>query len=650
MCGIAGLIDHTLTGYGDILMAHAGAMVNAIANRGPDGWDTWADPGAGLALGHRRLAVIDLTPTGAQPMTSADGRWVITYNGEIYNAAEIARLPELAGFAFRGTSDTEVILESVAARGVDRTLVDLNGMFAFALWDRKTRTLHLVRDRLGIKPLFYMADSVSVHFASELKAIAAVAPLGAIDAASIASFFRFGYVPAPHTIFAGIKKLMPGEIVSIDGAGRASHRTYWSLAEVVGQTASSAHGLSDADAKDRLHDLLADSVARQMISDVPLGAFLSGGIDSSTIVALMIAAGKGAVRTFSIGFPELGYNESKYAAAVACHLGADHEELIVTSADALAVVPGLPDMYDEPFADSSQIPTSLVAKLTRRRVTVALSGDGGDELFGGYNRYAFAEKMSSRILSLPVAARGAMAAVINAIPERAVDGLARLLPDHIRPAQPADKMRKLAEVLPYDAKELYLRLVSQCSQPVKLANGVAEHGRGWEPYEPILARGDLLEWMQVLDTATYLPDDILQKVDRASMACALEVRPPFLDHRVVAFAFGLPRRFRVRNGETKWLLRRVLEQYVPRNMFDRPKMGFGVPLADWLRGPLRNWAEDLLDPSRLGGGYVNIEGVRQMWTEHAEGRRNRAYALWTVLMFEAWRRRWAITPPSRLAP
>ncbi|MGI8527153.1 MAG: asparagine synthetase B family protein, partial [Pseudolabrys sp.] len=373
-------------------------------------------------------------------------------------------------------------------------------------------------------------------------------------------------------------------------------------------------------------------------------AFLSGGIDSSTTAALMVAAGKGRVRTFSIGFPDLGFDESKHAAAVARHLGTQHEQLVVSAADALAVVPQLPDIYDEPFADSSQIPTCLVSNLTRRHVTVALSGDGGDELFGGYNRYAFAEKMAARVLSLPRAARGAVAALIKTIPERAVDRFADLLPGRMRPAQPGDKLRKLAEILPYDTQELYLRLVSQCSQPELLANGAAEHARGRGAYDASPSTGGLLEWMQALDTTTYLPDDILQKVDRASMNCALEVRPPLLDHRVVSFAFGLPRRLRVRDGETKWLLRRVLQRYVPRALFERPKMGFGVPLADWLRGPLRPWAEDLLDPVQLGGGYVNIDAARRMWKDHISGRRNMAYALWTILMFEAWRRRWAIAP------
>ncbi len=640
MCGIAGLLDFSLKDRPDELHANARAMIDAIAYRGPDGWDTWADAGAGVALGHRRLAVIDPTPSGAQPMVSYDRRWVITYNGEVYNAAEIARSPELRGRNFRGTSDTEVILESIAARGIDRTLADLNGMFAFALWDRKTRTLHFVRDRLGIKPLFYTTNA-SVRFASELKALAALGPRGIIDAASVASFFRFGYVPAPYTIFSGIRKLMPGEIVSIDGAGRVTRQFYWSLSKTVQDARSLPYDLSDAEAEDQLNELLKDAVAHQMISDVPLGAFLSGGIDSSLVVALMIAAHQGAVKTFSIGFPELHYDESKYAAAVAQHLGADHEQLIVTATDALKVIPSLPTIYDEPFADSSQIPTSIVSTLTRRRVTVALSGDGGDELFGGYNRYVFAEKASAHLNRLPMVVRKALAKAIRSTPESAVELINNLLPRRVRLAQPIDRLQKLAEVLPCDAYQLYLRLISQCSDPAKLANHAPEHPFGWDEYRIIFEAGEFFEWMQVLDTASYLPNDILQKVDRASMACALEVRPPLLDHRIVTFALGLPRNLRIRNGETKWLLRRVLQRYVPKSLIDRPKMGFGVPLADWLRGPLRDWAEDLLDPKRLGGGYVNVGVARIMWTEFLRGKRNGAYALWTVLMFEAWRRRWA---------
>jgi asparagine synthase (glutamine-hydrolysing) len=346
------------------------------------------------------------------------------------------------------------------------------------------------------------------------------------------------------------------------------------------------------------------------------------------------------VRTFSIGFPQLGFDESKHAAAVAHHLGTQHEELIVTAADALAVVPKIPDIYDEPFADSSQIPTYLVSQLTRARVTVALSGDGGDELFAGYNRYAYAEKFAAFVLSMPLAMRRACSGMLDALPAGAIDRLARLAPKGMLPAQPADKLKKLAAILPCDARGLYLRLVSQCPEPARLMPGIEEHAIAWERADG-WDSGNLLNRMQRIDAATYLPDDILQKVDRASMAFALEVRPPLLDHRVVAFAFRLPRRLRIRNGESKWLLRRVLDRYVPRDLVERPKMGFGVPLADWLRGPLRDWAEDMLDPVRFGGGLIDVGAARALWQEHLRGGRNWAYALWTLLMFEAWRRRWA---------
>jgi asparagine synthase (glutamine-hydrolysing) len=376
-----------------------------------------------------------------------------------------------------------------------------------------------------------------------------------------------------------------------------------------------------------------------MIADVPLGAFLSGGIDSSAVVALMVAAKRGPVRTFSIGFPDFGFDESPHARAVAAHLGTVHEELTVTAADALAVVPRLAEMYDEPFADSSQIPTFAISKMTRARVTVALTGDGGDELFAGYNRYTLAAGPLAKLARLPAGLRRAAAAALHAVPDSAADLGARLVPERMRAAQPADKLKKLAEVLRLDGDAVYMRLVSQCPDPSALTHGLSEHPAAmtW----PAGARGGLLERMQFFDTATYLPDDILQKVDRASMAVSLEVRPPLLDHRVVAFAWTLPAHMRIRNGETKWLLRRVLDRYVPRALIERPKMGFGIPLAAWLRGPLRAWAEDLLDPQQLGGGLLDVSAIRRLWAEHLDGRRNWAYALWTILMFEAWRRRWA---------
>jgi asparagine synthase (glutamine-hydrolysing) len=635
MCGIAGLVARK-SGSAD-LARRARGMAEAIAYRGPDGSNVWAE--GGVALAHRRLAIVDLTPAGAQPMTSADGRWVISYNGEVYNAEEIAQ--NLPGLSRRGTSDTEIIVESVAGRGLERTLDDLNGMFAIALWDRASKTLHLVRDRLGIKPLFYAPTPGGAAFASELKSFAAGGLSFDIDTASATSFLRFGYVPTPHSIWRGVSKVRPGEVVSIDSSGCVRSRLYWSLQSVAEQGVRTPFMGDDADAEEALHALLADAVSINMISDVPLGAFLSGGIDSSTIVALMMAAKRGPVRTFSIGFPDFGYDESEYAKAVARHLGTQHEELTVTAADALSVVPMLAEMYDEPFADSSQIPTFAISKLTRARVTVALSGDGGDELFAGYNRYVLAGGNLARIAALPRPLRHAAAGALGVIPEGAVNLLARALPASIRPAMPADKVKKLAQVLKLDGDAVYLRLVSQNADPETLSCGIAEHA----PVMPHLseAAGPLAR-MQLFDTCAYLPDDILQKVDRASMAVSLEVRPPLLDHRVVEFAWSLPRHMLIRGAETKWLLRRVLDRYVPRELVERPKMGFAIPLAEWLRGPLRDWAGDLLESRVLDGGMLDGAAVRQLWGEHVSGRCNWAPGLWTVLMFESWRRRWAAPP------
>lgn len=641
MCGIAGLIERDRIGDAAV-GARAKAMADAIAYRGPDGSGVWSDAQAGIALSHRRLSIIDLTEAGAQPMTSSDGRWVISYNGEVYNAEAIAAQSDMAGIVRRGTSDTEIIVESLARRGLDRTLADLNGMFAMALWDRKERILHLVRDRLGIKPLFYAQVRNGFYFASELKAILAAGLEFEIDPASVTSFLRFAYVPAPHSIYRGVRKLMPGEVVSFGADGTVKRRTYWDLNSVAAAGQGNQFHGSDAEAEEHLNALLSDAVAGQMISDVPLGMFLSGGIDSSTIAALMTAAKRGPVRTFSIGFPDFGFDESAHARAVANHLGTVHQDLVVTANEALGIVPQLAEMYDEPFADASQIPTHAVSKLTRKHVTVALSGDGGDELFGGYNRYGLAEGRLRQLTSLPMPLRRAASAALNAVPESLAEAAARIVPRGMRWSQPADKLKKLAEVLLLDGDDVYLRLVSQYPDPSSLTGGQREHAVRLQWHAE--SRSDnFLERMQLFDTATYLPDDILQKVDRASMAVSLEVRPPLLDHRVVEFAWTLPRRLRVRGGETKWLLRRVLDRYVPRELIDRPKMGFGIPLASWLRGPLRGWAEDLLAPNDLGGGFLDQRAVRQLWSDHIDGGRNWAYALWAVLMFEAWRRRWAST-------
>jgi asparagine synthase (glutamine-hydrolysing) len=635
VCGIAGFV--AAEGAGDY-SARARAMIDAIAYRGPDGSDVWADARAGIVLGHRRLAIVDLTPTGAQPMISADGRWVISYNGEVYNVEAIAADPQMAAVRRRGTSDTEVILESVAHRGIACTLADLNGMFAIALWDRATRTLHLIRDRLGIKPIFYATTPQGFAFASELKGLLAGGFKFDLDPASVTSFLRFAYVPAPHTIYRGVAKLRPGEWLSVAADGMAESRHYWRFEDAALRGMSAPFTGSEAEAEERLHGLLANAVSINMISDVPLGAFLSGGIDSSTVAALMVAARRGPVRTFSIGFPDFGYDESVHAKAVAEHLGTAHEELIVTADDALAVVPKIADIYDEPFADSSQIPTYAISKMTRARVTVALSGDGGDELFAGYNRYVVAAGHLARLSQLPGPVRRAAAGIAEALPRGAAEIAARLAPRALRFSNPSDKLKKLADILRLDGDAIYLRLISQCPDPGELTPGVHEHpiAMSW----PGASGDSLLERMQLFDSVTYLPDDILQKVDRASMAVSLEVRPPLLDHRVVEFAWSLPRAMRLRGNETKWLLRRVLDRYVPRSLIDRPKMGFGVPLASWLRGPLRDWAEDLLAPQRLGGGILDVGTARKLWSEHIGGVHDWSYALWCILMFEAWRRRW----------
>lgn len=635
MCGIAGMfaIDGSLDA--DALARVGAAMADTITHRGPDGQGVWTDDG--LVLAHRRLAVIDLTPAGAQPMLSADGRWAITYNGELYNTEDIRQDLASRGINWRGTSDTEVLLEAVTAWGLERALAAVNGMFAMALWDRHERRLHFVRDRLGIKPLYIGRQGGRIAFASELKALAVLPGfLGEMDESAMAGFVRFGYVPAPRSIWGNVTKVQPGEWISVGADGQMDKRFYWSAVEIACNGLDSPFNGDDTAAVDALESLLTDAVGRQMVSDVPLGAFLSGGIDSSTVAALMCRAQRGPVRTFTIGFAEPGYDEAKHAARVAAHLGTDHTELTVTAADALALVPRLADIYDEPFADSSQIPTHLVSMLTRRHVTVALSGDGGDELFGGYNRYLFSARWGRLLALAPQGARASLAAALRRLPADSLHGLLRYLPG--LPPLAADKLLKVAEILPLDSDGIYRRLVSQIDDITPLVPDVTEPRWQFDA-DPLAGRGDAVDRMQILDTTTYLPDDILTKVDRASMAPALEVRVPLLDHRVVEFAWRLSRGMKIRGGTGKWALRQVLARHVPRELVERPKQGFGVPLASWLRGPLRDWAEDLLDPSRLGAPLAPGP-VRRMWAEHLSGHRNFAYGLWNILMFEAWRRRW----------
>jgi asparagine synthase (glutamine-hydrolysing) len=640
MCGIAGLLDPTLAGQGERLHRIGRAMAGVVAHRGPDGEGVWVDESAGLVLAQRRLAVIDLSPAGDQPMMSADGRWVIDFNGEIYNTAEMMRTPELRECRWRGHSDTEVLLESFARRGIERTLADVNGMFAIALWDRAERTLYLMRDHMGIKPLFVLNEGGRIAFASELKCFSRLERWSPeIDLASLTSYFRFGCVPAPFSIYRGISKLMPGELMIVAQGRAPARRRFWSLAAVAGAGTAQHLDVSDAEAVEMFDRLLRDSVERQMISDVPLGVFLSGGIDSSTVTALMVQAGRGAVRTFSVGSPDLAFDESRHAAPIARHLGTAHTQLTVSADAALEAIPMLPAMYDEPFADSSQIPTYLICKLTRQHVTVALSGDGGDEILAGYNRHVFVERYWKYLEQIPVRLRAALSLLLRQAPERACALVQLLLPARHRPALLREKMQKLVYVLPADSRELYTRLISLCFDPSRLT-GAAEHEIDLAA-DAEARLGSRLAAMQLRDMMLYLPDDILQKVDRASMAVSLEVRPPLLDRRIVEWTWRLPDRFKIRNGESKWLLRRVLERYVPRPLFERPKMGFSIPLAAWLLGPLRTWVEDLLDPATFGGGLVDVAAARRLHQDFLNGHGVSAHTVWTLLMFEAWRRRWA---------
>ncbi len=643
MCGICGFLGEPASRPAAALDAVVRRMADSLAHRGPDGEGVWVDEAAGVALGHRRLAIVDLSPLGRQPMVSADGRWVIVYNGEIYNFRELRAELEGAGHAFRGQSDSEVLLEACAAWGVERAVRRLVGIFAFALWDRRDRALHLVRDPLGVKPLYWGRMGGALLFGSQPKALRAhPAFTAAVDRDALAAYLRFSYVPAPHSIYQGVSKLEPGTILTLR-PGREPERTvYWDMAGTVRAGIAARRPLSDGEAADALEALLGDAVGRQMVADVPLGAFLSGGIDSSTVVALMQARSSRPVKTFTIGFDEGGYDESADARAVAAHLGTDHSELRLRPGEALDTIARLPDWYDEPFADSSQIPTVLVSAMTRRSVTVALSGDGGDELFAGYNRYLWGAALWRRLGPLPAGLRRGAAGLIRAVRPQRWDALFALLPDSRRPRQPGDKLHKLAGVLgAADPDALYRRLVSQWEEPDAVVRGGREpRGALWDGRAAATA-ADFVERMQYLDSVTYLPDDILAKVDRASMGVSLEARVPLLDHRVVEFAWRLPPSQKIRDGTGKWLLRQVLHRHVPPALTDRPKSGFAVPIDRWLRGPLRDWAEDLLDEGRLRAeGFLDPVPIRARWDEHRAGIRNHQHSLWSVLMFQAWLRRW----------
>jgi asparagine synthase (glutamine-hydrolysing) len=640
MCGIAGFFSTRHRRNRAEAQDIATAMADAITHRGPDDYGVWADSDAGIALSQRRLSIIDLSAAGAQPMVSANGRWVITYNGEIYNAEDLrALLPDIT---FRGHSDTEVILELCARDGVDATLERLIGMFAMAVWDREERQLYLARDRLGIKPLYWCQHSGELLFGSELKSLARHPAFHRqINPQSIHAYLQYAYIPAPGTIYDNVHKLEPGTIATVTASGEVTIRRWWSLAEVARHGVTNRLDLDDTTAIDQLEALAGDAVARRMVADVPLGAFLSGGIDSSLVVALMCAHSTQPVRTFSIGFDVEGFNEAHHAKLVAEHLGTKHTELTVTDKQARDVIPLLGAMYDEPFSDSSQIPTYLVSDMTRRDVTVSLSGDGGDELFAGYNRYAFMHSMWSKLAWLPDSAKRAIAGGIRTLSPNTWTSLGQLIPGSIRPNAVGDKAYKLATILSGNVNQIHHMLVSQWPNPGVLLPGVSAPSTAFTNHElmadTFAGTADVVERMQYLDTITYLPDDILTKVDRASMAVSLEARVPLLDHRLVEFAWHLPEHFKLRGTETKWLLRQVLYRHVPKSLIDRPKMGFGVPVGKWLRGPLKEWAEDLLTEDRLrADGHLEPSPIRQCWAEHLGGQRNHEERLWAVLMFQCW--------------
>jgi asparagine synthase (glutamine-hydrolysing) len=639
-------------------------MTDRIAHRGPDDEGAWIDPEVGVGLGHRRLSIIDLSPLGHQPMVSNDGRWVIVYNGEIYNHAalraeldEDSRGPKSNGIPWRGHSDTETLIECIAAWGLETALQKSVGMFALALWDRRERVLHLARDRFGEKPLYYGWAAGSFVFASELKAIRALDGFdNEIDRRAVKLLAARTYIPAPLSIYRRLFKLPPGCILTARAevaasplddppapgasAGRVSIERYWSYRDIV--AAGIADPIEDEEeALRQLEEALAGAIQGQAVADVPVGAFLSGGIDSSTVVGLYQKYSSQKVRTFSIGFEEAGFNEAEYAKQVAAHFGAEHNERYVRVKEAQEVIPLLPTMYDEPFADSSQIPTHLVSRFAREQVTVALSGDGGDELFGGYNRYFGTARLWGQFKRLPRPLRRAAGAGFGAVPPSAWNGLSRLLPGGKQPPHFGTKVRKAFRTMAasHSLDGVFNSFLDEWSGERSPAiNGVGTPAQCAFDMDAGPGAPDATR-MMYCDAVSYLPDDILAKVDRAAMAVSLETRVPFLDHRVAAVAARIPERMKIKGGSGKDILKTLLYREAPRALFERPKAGFGAPVGEWIKGPLRPWAEDLLDPLRMKeGGWFDPEIVQRRWKQHLGGQSDSTPALWAILMFEAWRR------------
>ena len=647
MCGLTGFLDKSRAFTAEKSEALLRSMSQTMHLRGPDDSGEWADPAAGVALGFRRLAIVDLSPAGHQPMTSHSGRYVIAFNGEVYNFNQLRTELKNANLVleFRGGSDTEVMLACIESWGVEAAVKKFLGMFAIALWDRKDRVLSLVRDRLGVKPLYYGILGNSLVFGSELKPFRKHPDFkGEVDRDALTLFLRHSYIPAPYSIYKNILKLPPGTILTIpcESTLLSEPIPYWSVKAAAEYGSANLYKGDDTEATDDLDRLLRDAVGLRMIADVPLGVFLSGGIDSTVVTAQMQAQSAKQVKTFTIGFEEEGYNEAHQAKEIARILGTQHTELYVSQKDAMGVIPQLPDIYDEPFSDSSQIPTYLVSKLARQSVTVSLSGDGGDELFGGYTRYFQGKAIWNRLKHIPSPLKGGVANAMSALSPQAWNAIYRVfspaMPARLRQSHPGEKIVKLAEIVPSQSSdEMYRKLVSHWKNPASIVKN------GTEPPTVLTDRNqwaqldDFTQRMMYLDTVTYLPGDILTKVDRASMGVSLEAREPLLDHRIVEFAWSLPMSMKIREGQGKWLLRQVLYRYVPKEQMERPKMGFGIPLAEWLRGDLREWAESLLDAKKLEReGFFHPEPIRAKWNEHISGKINWHYYLWDILMFQSW--------------
>lgn len=651
MCGIVGFLSDQPSLMRDAERV-ACEMAARIAHRGPDDMGCWSDRAAGIAFAHRRLSILELSSAGHQPMESVDGRFVIVFNGEIYNhlelRGEIESLDGNAAEPWRGGSDTETLLRCIRLWGVEGALEKLVGMFAFAVWDRAERVLCLARDRLGEKPLYYGFVAGAFVFASELRSFASFPGFsGTVDRSSICSLLQFSAVLAPKSIYEGISKLIPGGLLRIDlnsvsAAQMPGVSQYWSLADLANCAESAMFVGGEDEALTHFESLLTRAVRGQMLSDVPLGAFLSGGIDSSTIVALMQAESERPVKTFTIGFGKSDYDEARHAKVVAKHLGTDHHELYVTERDALDAVPHLAEVYDEPFADASQLPTFLVSRMARERVVVVLSGDGGDELLGGYTRHIRGPALWHRFSSIPQSGRRGLAMLLRSLPASGWNGLARVAgsvtPAKWRYANIGDKVHKFAATLCVDSvDDLYVTLLSTWPTCKGIVSDYLAQPARLPQWGRMIETDELERRMMYLDSVAYLPDDILAKVDRAAMSVSLETRVPFLDHRVMEFAWRLPTAMKIRDGRGKWLLNRLLDRHVPAVLTDRPKMGFGVPLADWLRGHLREWAENLLDPHKLNqDGYLKAVPVQNIWSEVKKGRQEYAQKIWNVLMFQAW--------------